>query len=738
VGERLGNYDFLERIGRGAYGEVWRARQRSLDREVAVKLLREEIASDPAAVEAFLAEARLTARLHHHGLVNIYDVGEAGGRPFFSMEYLAGGSLRAALDRRGRLPEAEAIPIALAILDALAHAHREGIVHRDVKPLNILFAENGHPQLVDLGISEAIGEHRGVAGGTVVGSAPYMSPEHCRGRPLDARSDCYALAATLYEVLAGRRCYEGDARTVMRAHVAAPVPRLREHAPECSAGMEEILVKALAKDPDDRFADADAFARALRRLERGLAPLPGRRGTAGRRATRGTATRTGEVPRRRRSNAGAGHRTGERTTSGEVAPPRFAIPPAARVGGLVLVALLLATGVYLMVAGGGEGDPGAEGESETVVDETDPEGRSGEGEIGGSGRPGADYAARLRAAERGIPDELAAFDAYLATLDELAAEPVIPGAERRIAALRHRAERARHDLARSAFDDLIAAVLADAKAGDHDVALARLDAAPPAVAAQMETAIASARRARERAAAEAYAGELDAVAALIDAGDLDAARTRLASAADGNRTGAAAHAGRREELAVRLEAAEDDRVRLATLAPLDGVIEPLLPFLRAGDWDRAERHLRFAQPGLDPAARSAVDECIAAVTWLADREEFLHRAGSDRIGERIAITTVDGRVEGTLHGWNEEGIEVAEPIMHEHREGVVIGHAVEKIPWSRVDAEERARILARWEAPDGIGLARALLAVAEGEEAAIHAHLEDLPDRGLALYLRNR
>jgi serine/threonine protein kinase/tetratricopeptide (TPR) repeat protein len=260
-------YRFERELGAGGMATVYLASDLKHDRPVAVKVLRGgEAAMD---VERFHREIRVLARLRHPFILPLHDSGEAGGALFFVMPYVDGASLRTRLERDARLPIDDALNITRQIADALQTAHDEGVIHRDVKPENILIARSGHALLADFGIARA------TAGGArletmtqigmAIGTVAYMSPEQAMGeREVDARSDIYALACVLFEMLTGTPPFTGsNAMTVLSKHLSAPAPNVCTLRPDVPSAVAQVLLHAMAKSPDDRPTSARQFALAL-------------------------------------------------------------------------------------------------------------------------------------------------------------------------------------------------------------------------------------------------------------------------------------------------------------------------------------------------------------------------------------------------------------------------------------------------------------------------------------------
>jgi len=290
-GTRLGPYEIIDKIGAGGMGEVYRARDPRLSRDVAVKVLPSALASDPDRLRRFEQEARAAGTLNHPNIMAVHDVGAHAGTPFVVTELLEGESLRYAL-AGGRLSSRRALDYALQITQGLAAAHEKGIVHRDLKPENLFVTKEGRVKILDFGLAKltmaegsgALTESptvsAGTQPGTVLGTLVYMSPEQVRGRPTDARSDIFSFGAVLYEMLAGRRAFAGDSAADTMSAI------LREDPPELSLGngsispaVDRIIHRCLEKNPEARFHSAYDLAFALETISvgafgSGAAPVP--------------------------------------------------------------------------------------------------------------------------------------------------------------------------------------------------------------------------------------------------------------------------------------------------------------------------------------------------------------------------------------------------------------------------------------------------------------------------------
>jgi serine/threonine-protein kinase len=268
IGETLsGRYRVQRLLGRGGMSAVWLAHDLELPRDVAVKILHARRLESADAVERFEREARTLAGLAHPGIVTVIDRGEHDGRPFIVFEHVSGQDLRARITARGRLKPAEALAICAQVADALAYAHRQGVIHRDVKPHNVLLTEDGVAKLTDFGIARILEEPSLTATGRVWGTGEYIAPEQAAGQPLDERADVYALGVMLYQCVTGKTPYSGASFVELaEQHLRAPVPSASAVQPDLPDRLDAILQRALAKDPDDRYPSCEAMGEDLEEL----------------------------------------------------------------------------------------------------------------------------------------------------------------------------------------------------------------------------------------------------------------------------------------------------------------------------------------------------------------------------------------------------------------------------------------------------------------------------------------
>jgi serine/threonine protein kinase len=271
VGQSIGRYHVVEELGTGGMATVYKVYDTRLERDAAIKIIRREVFS-PEVMERMLKrferEGKALARMMHPNIVSVYDYGEYEGSPYLVMAYISGGTLK---ERTGTpLPYKEAARILAPIARALEYAHKRGVVHRDVKPVNILISEMGEPMLSDFGIAKILeGDETGTLTGVNVGvgTPEYMAPEQGLGKEVDGRADIYSLGVVLYELVTGRKPYTADTPVaVILKHISDPLPRPCELVTDLPEDVEKVIFKALAKKPEDRFQSMSEFGAALERM----------------------------------------------------------------------------------------------------------------------------------------------------------------------------------------------------------------------------------------------------------------------------------------------------------------------------------------------------------------------------------------------------------------------------------------------------------------------------------------
>jgi tRNA A-37 threonylcarbamoyl transferase component Bud32 len=336
-----GRYQLGSLLGVGGMARVYLADDRVLERRVAVKVLSSPYAQDPVFVERFRREARAAARLSHPNIVAVFDSGSDAGEHYLVMEHVAGQSLAELLARQGRLAPRRAAELAVEVCAALSAAHAQGLVHRDVKPANVLVGADGRVKVTDFGIVKAAATATLTGIGTVLGTAAYLSPEQAQGRPVDARSDLYSLGCVLYELCTGSPPFGSGANSspvaVASQHLHQPPEPPSARNPQVDAGLDGVVLTALAKDPAQRYQSAVELEDALERVLAGdaVAAGPGspRAAAAPTEPLPGLPSRTGVLPAATGPAArGSGRRPGW---------PRWALPVAGMALGIGLVAALL-------------------------------------------------------------------------------------------------------------------------------------------------------------------------------------------------------------------------------------------------------------------------------------------------------------------------------------------------------------------------------------------------------------
>ncbi|MGZ8765610.1 MAG: Stk1 family PASTA domain-containing Ser/Thr kinase [Acidimicrobiia bacterium] len=272
VGQQVysNRYEVVRGIARGGMSEVYLAHDRHLDRPVALKVLTSALSRDPSFVERFRREAQAAANLSHPNIVAVYDWGQEEGTYFIVMEYIDGHSLRDVLRAQTTIEASRVAGIGAEVANGLSFAHKAGVVHRDVKPGNVLIETSGQVKVTDFGVARADASEALTQTGSVMGTAAYFSPEQAQGLVVDGRSDVYSLGVVLYELVCGTPPFAGENPvSVAYQHVREPVPPLRERSPDVPPGLEQIIMTALQKDPNRRYQSADDLRADLLRFRRG-------------------------------------------------------------------------------------------------------------------------------------------------------------------------------------------------------------------------------------------------------------------------------------------------------------------------------------------------------------------------------------------------------------------------------------------------------------------------------------
>ena len=265
IGKQVNGYEILSQVGQGGMATVFLARQRSMNRNVALKFLPAVFLNDDTYLQRFEREVKIVAQLEHRNIVPVYDYGECDDQPYIAMRYMPAGSVEELL-AQGQIPLGRVVSIVEQVASALDYAHEKGILHRDLKPSNILLDDGGGVFITDFGIASILSEGSGkITTQGVVGTPSYMSPEQAQAEPLDGRSDVYALGVVIFELVTGRRPFVSDTPySIAVMQVTLPPPSPRELEPGLSSAMERVILRALRKDPNERYGTAGELAQALR------------------------------------------------------------------------------------------------------------------------------------------------------------------------------------------------------------------------------------------------------------------------------------------------------------------------------------------------------------------------------------------------------------------------------------------------------------------------------------------
>lgn len=271
TGKNLGNYKIVGKLGQGGMATVYKAHELSLNRMVALKVLSPQLSEDKAYIKRFQREAQAAAQLNHPNIVQIYAIGEEQGVHYFAMEYIKGKSLADIRQEEGVLKPEDAVPIIRQVAEALAQAHKAGLVHRDIKPSNIMIDAAGRPKVTDFGIAYvSYANTKLTRDGSIIGTPEYLSPEQCEGKTVDQRSDIYSLGVTLYELLSGKTPYEADTPVSMLMKIVkGEFPPLKEVNPNVPESLQVIVDKMMLKDVKQRYQRMEEVIKDLLKLEPG-------------------------------------------------------------------------------------------------------------------------------------------------------------------------------------------------------------------------------------------------------------------------------------------------------------------------------------------------------------------------------------------------------------------------------------------------------------------------------------
>ncbi|HYE04529.1 MAG TPA: serine/threonine-protein kinase [Planctomycetota bacterium] len=701
-GSVLGGYRIVDRIARGGMGTVYRACQLSMDRVVALKVLPRHLAADPDYARRFEREARVAGGCEHPNLIRVFEVGAADGWSFYAMEHIDGPTLAKLSRSGGPIEEAKAVRWMARLAAALGEAHRAGVVHRDVKPDNILLAPGGEPKLADLGLAKrADGRGDITAAGDVIGTPRFMAPEQARGEALDGRADLYALGATFFRLLTGRHVYEASSpQAVLLKQAREDAPRARTFNPTLSRALDQVLARLLERDRDDRYADADALISDLERIARNqtlpmrpdhprAAPVVGHAQRAHVEATRA------HTPRRLRARS------------------RWPLWLAGCLIGCACGGVALALGPEERA-----GAPSAADARLAAAHERYTAAR------GRMTRSGADY-------DRLIGDLVATATYAKGTSLEREVATALATARAARAALARRetppaatATPARDLEAAFAAAQLAATALA--AAGDIDGAWSAYTGLDREVRDAFDERIAEALQTIGRAARERIEAALAASAAATAAGRYADARAALADL-DGLRwrdgLDKAAHGLSSARLAIDSAETAANAAFLAASRRLASAVHDRLII---GDQAGAKARIATADDALAVTAR----ECRAVVDLIIARPRALRAAVTAAIGTRLTLTVRGARRVGEVAEVDDRGFALVTVVSGERGSGQSRVH----VGWSEVDAAEAEPLIrSQWQPEGAAGsMAEAYLALSRGAAAEAAAFVSAAAGHPLA------
>jgi len=728
----IGGFELVSKLGQGGMGAVFQARQVSMDRLVALKLLPPALARDGNFIERFQREARASALICHPNLVQGIDVGqdEASGLWYFAMEYVPGESLRALLRREGRLDERRALAIARDVAAGLAAAHHAGVVHRDIKPDNIMLTPGGGAKILDLGLAKTEQDDSSLTQtGTSLGTPLYMAPEQARGElnSLNASTDLYALGATLFHLIAGHPPFEGQTSAVILAqHLTKPAPKLDQVAPETSHVTSVLVARMMAKDQDQRPASAGEVVKRIEDILAGRVSDPGHSGRAVH------ATHATHGPRDH----------GE----GRTEPPRSARSPTLLVaGGAVVVAVVVA--VALMIGGG---TPPPKSPPVPQLSAPASPSRSAPATSVASAGPAVVVAPAAPASATGRIELERAFthavdwaernpdrhDEATAMFRKVAGfargTPAEAEFADRVAQALAGVEQRRSRAADAAWTAIETRATAAATAGRHTAALAAAAELPPGmgvVLAERSRALTARLRAQAQAAVDVELATATAAAKAGDAAALAAASARLA-AIDWPEGAAPAQATL--VALTQTTAQAEQNARVAVARTWTEVADSLVTALLAGEWTAA-RERADALRREHPALGERLDRVGAVLLVVGDRDQALVEALTAQRGKPIALAT---RKRGQVRGVVDEVTSKAVRMTMELGDGA---QAKLTLAFEDLTAAESERLIAgTWKPQSADDRVHVALAAVRSEAKTADSAIAALGDHPLADALRRR
>ncbi len=718
-------YELLSKLGEGGMGAVYKGRQVSLDRTVAVKILSPRLAKSPGYTERFLREAHIAAKLNHANIVNVIDTGSTDKYYYMVMEYVEGTTLRQIVKEKGALGEKRALQAIVQVARALAWAHGHGIIHRDVKPDNIMIDVEGTVKLCDLGLARQEDAEAAMLtqSGTMVGTPHYVSPEQARGeRDLDGRTDIYSLGATLYHAVTGKPPFGGtSAAVVMTKHLTEQVPWPSEVNPAVSENLGLLIQKMMAKDRNDRYQTAGELIEDIQRVTDGKAPDTGmvdahKSSVAGAAAAKASprAGKAGEAARRR--------------------APEKKKPMGLIIGiGAGVLAVILA--IFLMSGPGEKPPPAQPPDGQTVVTTSDP--KPDPDQPRGKAEELFEYAANW---EKKHPEDYdGALERYRHVVKNAAGTVWEMKARDAIETLASK----RDETAGKEFEKLAVKADALAAAGDYDGAIAVYANLPAGFEAVLKPRAGGAVAELAKAAAVRIRTATDAAEKLSAEGEPAKALARLDEVKD---VKYAALSEKIAALRARLEKEKDDAAAIALGKAAAAAKEKLESAWTAFDEKIMAGDIRGAKAALR-AARE--DEALKPVTetierWAGIISGFDEAAEAERkarerlkalVGTEVTLDTMNGPRKGKVTAVTEEEISL------EYQAGTPGGSVwtVMKVKVADLTEKERDRLMPAAEPATADGwLAKAVAAMGTKDVAAAEAALAKAGDHSLAARYREK
>ncbi len=693
--EFIPGYEFLKKLGEGGMGMVYMARQKSLDRHVAVKLLPSRLSKDKTFIERFMREARMAAKLDHAYIVRGMDAGEHEGHYYFVMEYVKGKSLQDMVGRGKAIDEKQALKVAHQITQALEFAHSKGIVHRDIKPSNILLTGDGTAKLCDMGLARQTEEETQMTmTGQMVGTPHYASPEQARGdRDLDTRTDIYSLGATLYRLVTGKVPFEGtSAAVVLTKHLTEQIPWPRELNPGVSDRCSHLIEKMMAREAGDRYQTPSELLKDIERVLKGKPPAcdplePGKSSVASKHPSRARAARERE-------------------------PEKKSMSPGL-LWGLVAGGVVLAVIIAVMAGGKKKPPPIPPGPPVNVVAPKPEEKLPEKGSAQQMHEYVADWAKKH-------PEE---YDRAIDKFELLAkrVEGTVWAMKAQDAARNLKA--ARDKAAKTAFAKLQEGAARHANAAHYDDAIA-VYAALPAKFGEVMKPWAEAETAALRKKAESLIG-----AALRAAGAHGRNGDPVKGLAELDKLASvryAAMAGKIAALRTRLEEQEAERVLqqkkeagLAARKKVETVLAECDRKLLAGDYDGARTVLRRAERDemLKAAAATLkqLGSILAEIDGLREAQKKAREKLEQLIGRKMTVHTRRASVEGVLRKIEPDALVLEVQIQVER----AVAKMPKRIEFSELADADRARFAPSVDPSTDAGwLACAIIALAEKDAPA--------------------